>query len=78
MAGAGSLLSTTSWAAPTKLPGSEAMLNRIDVHHHILPPPYMLRARDRILEISDRDNSALLNWTPARAIEEMDREHAQL
>jgi predicted TIM-barrel fold metal-dependent hydrolase len=33
----------------------------------------MLRARDRVLEISDRDHSALLNWTPARAVEEMDR-----
>jgi len=33
----------------------------------------MLEARDRILEISDRDHSALLNWTPARAVEEMDR-----
>jgi predicted TIM-barrel fold metal-dependent hydrolase len=32
----------------------------------------LLRARDRILAISDRDHSALLNWTPARAVEEMD------
>jgi predicted TIM-barrel fold metal-dependent hydrolase len=47
--------------------------NRVDVHHHILPPGYMLRARDRILGISDRDHSRLLNWTPAGAIEEMDK-----
>jgi len=47
--------------------------NRVDVHHHILPPPYILRARDRILAISDRDPSRLLNWTPAGAIEEMDK-----
>jgi predicted TIM-barrel fold metal-dependent hydrolase len=33
----------------------------------------MQRARDRILAISDRDHSRLLNWTPAAAVEEMDR-----
>jgi predicted TIM-barrel fold metal-dependent hydrolase len=59
--------------AQSKVPASDVKPTRIDVHHHILPPPYMLRARDRILEISDRDHSALLNWTPARALEEMDR-----
>jgi predicted TIM-barrel fold metal-dependent hydrolase len=72
IAGAAGLLSAYG-VSQTKLLGGDTKLNRIDVHHHILPPPYMLRARDRILEISDRDHSALLNWTPARAIEEMDR-----
>jgi predicted TIM-barrel fold metal-dependent hydrolase len=71
--GAGVLLSPSGLAAQTKLPQTAAQPARIDVHHHILPPPYMLRARDRILEVSDRDHSALLNWTPARAVEEMDR-----
>jgi predicted TIM-barrel fold metal-dependent hydrolase len=33
----------------------------------------MLQARDRILAISDRDHSTLLGWTPARAVEEMDK-----
>jgi 6-methylsalicylate decarboxylase len=70
LAGAGTLLAASPlW--PTA-PGSALKPNRIDVHHHILPPLYMLRARDRILEISDRDHSALLTWTPARAVEEMD------
>ena len=73
LVGSCSLLSRHGLASQTKLPDSDAKPNRIDVHHHILPPPYMSRARDRILEISDRDHSALLNWTPARAIEEMDR-----
>jgi predicted TIM-barrel fold metal-dependent hydrolase len=73
IAGAGSLLSARGLAVQTKLQNSEAKLSRIDVHHHILPPPFMLRARDRVLEISDRDHSALLNWTPARAVEEMDQ-----
>ena len=71
--GAGTLLSAYGMAAQTGLQGADPKPNRIDVHHHILPPPYMLRARDRVLEISDRDHSALLSWTPARAVEEMDR-----
>jgi predicted TIM-barrel fold metal-dependent hydrolase len=72
LVGAGTLLTANGLMAQ-KLPGGDAKANRVDVHHHILPPPYMLRARDRVLEISDRDHSALLNWTPARAVEEMDR-----
>jgi 6-methylsalicylate decarboxylase len=73
LVGAGALLSPNGLAAQTKLPQTATQPARIDVHHHILPPPYMLRARDRILEVSDRDHSALLNWTPAQAVEEMDR-----
>ena len=33
----------------------------------------MTAARDQILAISDRDHSRLLNWTPAGAVEEMDK-----
>jgi predicted TIM-barrel fold metal-dependent hydrolase len=73
LAGAGTLLCGNRLTAQSKVRASDVKPSRIDVHHHILPPPYMLRARDRILEISDRDHSALLNWTPARAVEEMDR-----
>src|ERR1700674_1272554 len=71
--GASTMLSASGLIAQTPSPMGSAKPNRIDVHHHILPPPYMLRARDRILAISDRDHAALLNWTPARAVEEMDR-----
>jgi predicted TIM-barrel fold metal-dependent hydrolase len=70
--GAGALLSGKWMTAQSQPPASTAP-NRIDVHHHILPPAYMLRARDRVLAISDRDHSALLNWTPARAVEELDK-----
>jgi predicted TIM-barrel fold metal-dependent hydrolase len=73
LAGTGALLSANRFASQIMLPAGDTKRNRIDVHHHILPPPYMTRARDRVLEISDRDHSALLNWTPARAVEEMDR-----
>jgi predicted TIM-barrel fold metal-dependent hydrolase len=68
--GAGSMLGAHQLTA---LQANDPGPNRIDVHHHILPPPFMSRARDRVLEISDRDHSALLNWTPTRAVEEMDR-----
>jgi predicted TIM-barrel fold metal-dependent hydrolase len=71
--GASTMLSASGLMAQSPPPTGGAKPNRIDVHHHILPPPYMLRARDRILAISDRDHSALLNWTPARALEEMDK-----
>src|ERR1700724_4666748 len=70
---ASTALSACRLMAQTSPPTSSVKPGRIDVHHHILPPPYILRARDRILAISDRDHSALLNWTPARAVEEMDK-----
>jgi predicted TIM-barrel fold metal-dependent hydrolase len=69
---ASTMLSASGLMPQTPSPMGSTKPNRIDVHHHILPPPYLLRARDRILAISDRDHSALLNWTPARAVEEMD------
>jgi predicted TIM-barrel fold metal-dependent hydrolase len=71
--GASAALSASRLMAQASLPINTAKPGRIDVHHHIVPPPYMSRARDRILAISDRDHSALLNWTPARAVEEMDK-----
>jgi len=73
LVGAGAMLSGSGLLAQSPLPAVSTKPSRIDVHHHILPPPYMLRARERILAISDRDHSALLNWTPAKAIEEMDK-----
>ena len=67
------LLAPTRSRANTQSPSVTPTANRIDIHHHILPPAYMQRARDQILAISDRDHSRLLNWTPAGAIEEMDK-----
>jgi len=73
LVGASTMLTARGLMAQSLSSAGSAKANRIDVHHHILPPPYMLKARDRILAISDRDHSALLNWTPAKAIEEMDK-----
>ena len=43
---------------------------RIDVHHHVLPPVYKVKARDRLSY--GGDPSALFDWTPERALAAMD------
>jgi len=43
----------------------------IDVHHHILPPRFVAEQRDEILYFA-RD-PAVLDWTPGRALEQLDR-----
>lgn len=73
VAGVGTLLTSAGLGAQSPLEAGKPRANRIDVHHHILPPPFMLHARDRVLAISDGDHSRLLNWTPAAALEEMDK-----
>jgi len=45
---------------------------RIDTHHHILPPSYAKEAREGLLTVAPT-NPALFDWTPRRAIEEMDK-----
>jgi predicted TIM-barrel fold metal-dependent hydrolase len=45
---------------------------RIDVHHHLLSPVYLSRTT-RFGEGSARTDSPLQHWTPAKAVEEMDR-----
>ena len=48
--------------------------NRIDVHHHVLTTPYMQSQRERILSAIDSARiPQVLGWTPAKAIEEMDK-----
>jgi predicted TIM-barrel fold metal-dependent hydrolase len=43
----------------------------IDVHHHFLPPRLVAEQRDEILYFA-RD-PAVLDWTPGRALEQLDR-----
>jgi hypothetical protein len=43
----------------------------IDVHHHILPPRFVAERREEILYFA-RD-PAVLDWSPARALEQLDR-----
>jgi 6-methylsalicylate decarboxylase len=43
----------------------------LDVHHHILPPAFVAAQRDEILYYA-RD-PAVLDWSPGRALEQLDR-----
>ena len=43
----------------------------IDVHHHFLPPRFVAEQRDEILYFAR--NPAVLDWTPAGAVEQLDR-----
>jgi predicted TIM-barrel fold metal-dependent hydrolase len=47
--------------------------HRIDTHHHIYPPGYVAQERDRIQKTTHALFGRLLEWTPARAVEVMDK-----
>jgi predicted TIM-barrel fold metal-dependent hydrolase len=46
---------------------------RIDVHNHLIPPPYLAAMRPEIIAGADTDPAPVLNWNPAHAVEEMDK-----
>jgi predicted TIM-barrel fold metal-dependent hydrolase len=46
---------------------------RIDVHNHLIPPPYLAAGRAQIIAGADTDPAPVLNWNPASALEEMDK-----
>jgi predicted TIM-barrel fold metal-dependent hydrolase len=46
---------------------------RIDVHNHLIPPPYLEAMRKEIIAGSDTDPAPVINWNPAHLIEEMDK-----
>ena len=66
-----------SAAASALLPATPATAQsapnprRIDVHHHIVPPDYLARQRQRVLAVTS--NVTALEWTPARSLEQMDK-----
>ena len=73
-AGAGLILPAGRLWSQTASTSSGEAPNRIDVHHHIVPTPYLNRERDRILAAADPAlGPRILAWKPAQAIEEMDR-----
>ena len=43
----------------------------VDVHHHILPPPFVASCREEIVAFAGSDE--VLDWTPERALEDLDR-----
>jgi len=51
--------------------GGEA--HRIDTHHHVVPPCYLERHRDAILAVAHVHAPKLVEWTPAKSLEAMDR-----
>jgi len=56
-----------------------AHLGLIDVHHHVVPPFYLTEYSDRIA--SSRGgliSPAWLEWTPEKALQEMDRNGIEL
>ncbi|MES2913255.1 MAG: amidohydrolase family protein [Pseudomonadota bacterium] len=53
--------------------GCDGKPHRIDTHHHIFPPSYLAKERDRILAPAPGYTKQLTEWTPQKAIDEMDR-----
>jgi 6-methylsalicylate decarboxylase len=47
--------------------------HRIDTHHHILPPAYVAEERDRILATAAMVPPSFAEWTPQKALDEMDK-----
>ena len=47
--------------------------HRIDTHHHIFPTRYMEKERERVLGVAHRLAPQILGWTPAAAVEGLDR-----
>jgi 6-methylsalicylate decarboxylase len=46
---------------------------RIDVHHHLIPPVYLERARAQLVASFDSAPEPILGWTPQHTIELMDQ-----
>src|ERR1700730_7213574 len=60
------------WTAQTS--GAATKSRLIDVHHHVLPPVYMAKARDRLLAQQQGYLPArILQWSPQNALAEMDQ-----
>jgi len=53
-------------------PAVKTSANRIDVHHHFLPPQYIKEEHERINFGHNVPASQLLAWTPSQSLEAMD------
>jgi predicted TIM-barrel fold metal-dependent hydrolase len=53
--------------------GAGAGQHRIDVHHHFLPQRYMAEEHERLKFGHNLSANQLLSWTPAQALEVMDK-----
>lgn len=52
--------------------GCGSQPHRIDTHHHIFPPRYLERERDRILAPAPGYTTQLTQWTPQKSLDAMD------
>jgi predicted TIM-barrel fold metal-dependent hydrolase len=59
-------------------PRAPASTFRVDTHHHIMPPSYLAEERERILEMAGVASEGVLDWSPQRAVEEMDQNDVML
>jgi predicted TIM-barrel fold metal-dependent hydrolase len=75
--GCGAAVSASPLLAQMGSPSSTAAAgvkpHRIDVHHHFLPPRYMAEEHERLKFGHNLPANRLLSWTPAQALEEMDK-----
>ena len=64
----------SAWAAPDAKPGAKpAKATRIDVHHHFMPPPYILREHERGGGFGHNLTPAQISsWSPQKAIDILD------
>ena len=53
--------------------GAQTSGRRIDVHHHMIPPPYLKYNRAAIVSGADVDATPVLSWTAPGMIDKMDR-----
>jgi 6-methylsalicylate decarboxylase len=72
-AGACALLFPRDTHARDDQPELPAKQNRIDVHSHMLPPFYKEIRKSEPTGIGSSRSTAMRDWTPALAIEEMDK-----
>jgi 6-methylsalicylate decarboxylase len=74
---AASLAASAALAAPRAFaygPPVKKSADRIDVHHHFLPPQYMKEEHERISFTHGAvSTNALLSWTPSQSLEAMDQ-----
>ena len=63
----GGLAATFASTVPTVATAAEKP-HRIDVHHHVVPPPWVEAVRKAKL-----DNLPMTSWTPEKSLEDMDK-----
>jgi predicted TIM-barrel fold metal-dependent hydrolase len=68
LAGGAVVVAAGATAAVAPKVFAQANVERIDVHHHIVPPSWLAA-----MELIGRSNPPLLNWSVAKSLEDMDK-----